>query len=84
MDRLSISFYPSAIYESQTSKYIFFISGTAGAKLLITNSIYPFVELQVFKYFYNFNNLIPDENIPALQLKGVFGICIEINLLNTG
>lgn len=81
VERLSIFFHPSAIYENQISKYIFFISGTAGAKLPITNNIYPFVELQVLKYFYNFDNILPDGNISALQLKGVIGICIEINLL---
>lgn len=81
MERFSIFFHPSATYESQISKYIFLVSGSAGAKIPITNSIYPFVELQVLKYIYNFDNVLPDENISALQLKGIFGICIEINLL---
>ncbi|MEJ2616569.1 MAG: hypothetical protein P8Z35_16555 [Ignavibacteriaceae bacterium] len=81
IERLSIYFHPSATNKNQISKYIFLFSGTAGAKLQITNNIYSFVELQVLKYFYNFNNILPDENISALQLKGVFGICIEINLL---
>jgi hypothetical protein len=81
IERLTISFNPSANYESQMSKYIFFISGTAGAEMPVTNSISPFIELQVISYLYDFNNIMPDANISALQLKGVLGICIEINSL---
>ena len=81
MDRYSIFFHPSVSFAGQITKYIFLISGTAGAKLQITNNIYPFVELRVLKYFYNFSNILPEANISAIQFKGVFGICIEINLL---
>lgn len=64
------------------TKYLFLLNSVAGLKFFINSTVYPFTELQIFKYFYNFNNLNIAQNISNLQLIGTIGIIVELNLID--
>lgn len=62
------------------TKYIFKINIISGTRFSISSLIYPFIELQLSNYFYDFEENT-GADISGFQLKGSVGVSIEINPL---
>src|SRR5690606_21383625 len=59
--------------------YSFLISALAGLEFAFSDSIIPFLELQMINYFTGFQYSLQTEDINKNQFKGVIGLRFEIN-----
>lgn len=59
--------------------YSFLISALAGLEFAFSDSIIPFLELQMINYFSGFQYSLQTEDINKNQFKGVIGLRFEIN-----
>ena len=59
------------------NRFIFFIGIPAGIKFPITDLIQPFIEIDLNKYFSNFDIALTREDISSIQFSGKAGLIIR-------